>query len=186
MRWYRRLIALKWTYEGKVGRPGVIQEIRRLIVLMASENAGWGYRRIQGALKNLGHRVARSTVAKVLSENGIQPAPGRRSSWKAFLMAHWGQVAGMDFFTTEVWTARGLVTYYVLFVIDLKSRRVHFAGVTPNPDECFMAPGRSEPDRRGRRIPERASAPDPRPRREVHARVVRQPGRLARACQATN
>jgi len=139
IRWYRRLIALKWTYEGEVERRGVLQEIRRLIVLMAKENAGWGYRRIQGALKNLGHRVARSTVAKVLQENGLKPAPERRSSWKTFLKAHWGQVAGMDFFTTEVWTPRGLVTYYVLFVLDLKSRRVHFAGVTPNPDECFMA-----------------------------------------------
>ena len=139
MRWYRRLIALQWTYEGKAGRPGVIQEIRRLIVLMAGENSGWGYRRIQGALKNLGHRVARSTMAKVLKENGIHPAPGRHCSWKTFLKAHWGQVARMDFFTTEVWTVRGLVTYYVLFVIDLKSRMVHFAGATPNPDESFMA-----------------------------------------------
>lgn len=139
MRWYRRLIALKWTYDSKPGRRGVIQEIRRLIALMATENAGWGYRRIQGALENLGHRVARSTVAKVLQENGIKPAPDRRSSWKVFLKAHWGQVAGMDFFTTEVWTARGLVTYYVLFVIDLKTRRVHFAAMTPHPDGSFMA-----------------------------------------------
>ncbi len=139
MRWYRRLIALKWSYAGEVGRRGVMQEIRRLIVLMAKENASWGYRRIQGALKNLGHRVARSTVAKILRENGIKPAPERPSSWRTFLKAHWGQVAGMDFFTTEVWTPRGLVTYYVLFIIDLKSRMVHFAGVTPNPDESFMA-----------------------------------------------
>jgi hypothetical protein len=90
-------------------------------------------------MKGLGHRVAPSTIAKVLKENGIQPAPDRPSSWRTFLEAHWGEVAGMDFFTTEVWTVRGLVTYYVLFVIDLRTRRVHFAGATPHPGESFMA-----------------------------------------------
>ena len=140
MRWHRRLIALKWTYEAKrVGRPGLMKSIAELIVRMAQENSRWGYCRIQGELKGLGHRVAPSTIAKVLKENGIQPAPDRPSSWRTFLEAHWGEVAGMDFFTTEVWTVRGLVTYYVLFVIDLRTRRVHFAGATPNPDESFMA-----------------------------------------------
>src|SRR5215510_12626059 len=85
----------------------------------------WGYSRIQGALRNLDHRVARSTVAKVLRDNGIPPAPCRPSSWSTFLRARWGQIAGADFFTTEVWTARGLVTYYTLFDMDLKTRRVH-------------------------------------------------------------
>jgi putative transposase len=98
-----------------------------------------GYSRIQGALKNLDHRVARSTIAKVLKDNGIQPAPGRPSSWRTFLRAHWGEIAGADFFTTEVWTPHGLVTYYTLFVIDLRSRRIHVAGSTPNPDAAFMA-----------------------------------------------
>jgi transposase InsO family protein len=97
-----------------------------------------GYSRIQGALKNLDHRVARSTVAKVLREHGIAPAPDRPSSWRAFLRAHWGEIAGADFFTTEVWTHRGLKTYYTLFVLDLRSRRVHLAGSTPNPDAAFM------------------------------------------------
>jgi transposase InsO family protein len=97
-----------------------------------------GYSHIQGALKNLGHRVARSTVAKVLKDNGIPSAPWRPSSWRTFLRAHWGAI-GADFFTTEVWTPRGLVTYYTLFVIDLRSRRVHVAGSTPNPDAAFMA-----------------------------------------------
>src|SRR5207249_9900602 len=85
-----------------------------------------------GALKNLDHRVARSTVAKVLKHNGIPPAQGRPSSWRTFLRAHWGAIAGADFFTTEVWTPRGLLTYYTLFVIDLRSRRVHVVGSTPN------------------------------------------------------
>jgi putative transposase len=97
-----------------------------------------GYTRIQGALKNLGHGVARSTVAKVLNDNGIPPAPDRPSSWRTFLRAHWGAIAGADFFTSEVWTPRGLITY-TLFVLDLRSRRVHVAGSTPTPDARFMA-----------------------------------------------
>jgi putative transposase len=140
MRWHRRLIAMKWTFAAKrVGRPGLMRTLAELIVRMARENSRWGYCRIQGELKGLGHRVAPSTIAKVLKENGIAPAPDRPSSWRTFLQAHWGEVAGTDFFTSEVWTARGLVTYYVLFVIDLETRRVHFAGATPNPDGSFMA-----------------------------------------------
>jgi putative transposase len=140
MRWHRKLIALKWTHEAKrVGRPGLMKTIAGLIVRMARENSRWGYCRIQGELKGLGYRVAPSTIAKVLKENGILPAPDRPSSWRTFLQAHWGEIAGTDFFTSEVWTARGLVTYYVLFVMDLETRRVHFAGATPNPDGSFMA-----------------------------------------------
>jgi transposase InsO family protein len=90
-------------------------------------------------LKNLDHCVARSTVAKVLRDNGVPPAPGRPSSWRTFLRAHWGAIAGADFFTTEVWTSRGLVTYYTMFVLDLKSRRVQVVGSTSNPDAAFMA-----------------------------------------------
>ena len=140
LRWHRQLIARKWTFTPKrPGRPGVMKEISTLIVRMATENSAWGYTRIQGALKNLGHDVARSTVAKVLKDHGIPPAPVRPSSWRTFLRAHWGEIAGADFFTTEVWTPRGLLTYYTLFVLDLRSRRVHVAGSTPTPDGCFMA-----------------------------------------------
>jgi transposase InsO family protein len=116
-----------------------MREISSLILQMATENPAWGYTRIQGALKNLGHDAARSTVAKVLKDNGIAPAPDRPSSWRMFLRAHRGAIAGADFFTSEVWTPRGLVTYYTLFVIDLRSRRVHVAGSTPTPDTWFMA-----------------------------------------------
>ena len=116
-----------------------MREISSLILRMATENPGWGYTRIQGALKNLGHGVARSTIAKVLKDNGIVPAPERPSSWRTFLRAHWGAIAGADFFTSEVWTPRELITYYTLFVIDLRSRRVHVAGSTPTPDGWFMA-----------------------------------------------
>jgi transposase InsO family protein len=140
MRWHRRLIALKWTFAAKrVGRPGLMKKIAELIVRMARENSSWGYCRIQGEIRALGHRVAPSTIAKVLRDNGMRPAPERPSSWRSFLKAHWDQIAGMDFFTTEVWTPRGLTTYYVLFLIELKTRRIHVAGITTNPDGAFMA-----------------------------------------------
>ncbi len=140
LRWHRQLIARKWTFQPKrAGRPGTRHEISSLIVRMATENPAWGYTRIQGALKNLGHRVARSTVAKVLKAHGIPPAPDRPSSWRTFLRAHWGAIAGADFLTSEVWTLRGLVTYYTPFLVDLRSRRVHVTGSTPTPDAWFMA-----------------------------------------------
>jgi transposase InsO family protein len=105
---------------------------------MASENPTWGYTRIQGALKNVGHRVGRSTIARRLKVAGVPPVPERPTSWQTFLRAHWGVIAGADFFTTEVWTWRGLVTYYTVFVIDLASRRVQILGSTPHPNERFM------------------------------------------------
>jgi len=107
-RWHRQLIARKWTFTPeRPGRPRIMKEISSLILRVAMENPGWGYTRIQGALKNLGHQVARSTVAKVLKANGISPAPDRPSSWRTFLRAHWRAIAGADFFTSEVWTPEG-------------------------------------------------------------------------------
>jgi putative transposase len=139
LRWHRQLIARKWTYPRTRSSPrGVLGEIRRLVVRMAEENPTWGYTRIQGALKNLGHGVGRSTVARILKAYGLPPVPERPTSWQTFLRAHWGVIAGADFFTTEVWTWRGLVTYYTVFVIDLASRRVHLVGSTPHPDDVFM------------------------------------------------
>jgi putative transposase len=139
LRWHRRLIARKWTY-AKTGtrRSGVLADIRELVRRMADENPTWGYTRIQGALKNLGHRVGRSTIARILRAQGISPVPGRPTSWQTFLRAHWGEVVGADFFTTEVWTWRGLMTFYTVFVIELASRRVQILGSTPHPDETFM------------------------------------------------
>jgi HTH-like domain len=129
LRWHRQLIARKWTFTPtRPGRLRIMPEIASLIRRMAMENPAWGYTRIQGALNNLGHEVARSTVAKVLKAHGIPPAPDRPTSWRTFLRAHWGEVAGADFFTTEVWTPRGLITYYTPFVLDLRSRRVHVVG----------------------------------------------------------
>ena len=130
LRWHRQLVARKWTYARKPGRRGVLREIRRLVVRMAEENPTWGYTRIQGALKNLGHRVGRSTIARILKAHGLPPVPERPTSWETFLRAQWGAIAGADFFTTDVWTWRGLVTYYTVFVIDLASRRSPLRALT--------------------------------------------------------
>jgi helix-turn-helix protein len=138
LRWHRELIARKWTYARRSGRRAVMREIRHLVVRMATENPTWGYTRIQGALKNIGHRVGRSTIRRILKAVGLPPVPQRPTSWQTFLKAHWGVIAGADFFTTEVWTWQGLVTYYTVFVIDLASRRVQILGSTPRPEALFM------------------------------------------------
>jgi putative transposase len=108
-------------------------------VRMASENSGWGYCRIQGELKKVGHCVAPSTIAKTLKDHGIPPSPQRHTTWRTFLRSHADVIAAADFFTVEVWTPRGLVTHYVLFVIHHATRAVQFAGVTTNPNSAFMA-----------------------------------------------
>ncbi len=139
LRWHRQLVARKWTYpRHSRGRARVLQEIQRLVVRMANDNPTWGYTRILGALKVVGHRVGRSTIARILRAHGLAPVPERPTSWQTFLRAHGGAIAGADFFTTEVWTVRGLVTYYTLFVIDLASRRVQILGSTRHPDALFM------------------------------------------------
>jgi putative transposase len=139
LRWHRQLVARKWTFaKRRSSRRGVLAEIRRLVVRMAVENPTWGYTRIQGALKNVGHRVSRSSIARMLKAAGVPPVPERPTSWRTFLRAHWGAIAGADFFTTEIWTWQGLVTYYTVFVIDLASRRVQILGSTPHPEALFM------------------------------------------------
>jgi len=142
MRWHRKLIANK--YDGsksrKPGRPRVMLEIRNLVVRFALENRLWGYERIEGELGKLGHRVARTTVANILSENGIEPAPNRskRTTWSEFLQMHWESIAAMDFFTVEVWTAKGLTRFHVLFTIDLSTRRVEIAGISDYPHGAWV------------------------------------------------
>jgi putative transposase len=142
MRWHRRLIAQKWsfTHRRSPGRPGIMRLISELIVRMAQDNPGWGYTRIQGALANLSHKVGRGTIANVLKRNGIDPSPERskRTTWSTFLKAHWKVLAASDFLTVEVWTERGLVTHYLLFVISLCDRVVQIAGITTRPDEAWM------------------------------------------------
>ena len=141
LRWHRQLIAQKWTHKRRSpGRPRVMEIIADLVVRMARENPRWGYTRIQGALYNVGHRVGRTTIANILEKNGIDPAPerGKRTTWSQFLKAHWNVLAAADFFTVEVWGPRGLVTFYVFFVIELATRRIEIAGITPNPNEPWM------------------------------------------------
>jgi putative transposase len=108
---------------------------------MAEENPSWGYRRIQGALANLGHAIDKITVRNILRRHHMEPAPQRRKggmSWAQFLKMHWEVLAATDFFTVEVATWHGLVTYYVLVVVELATRRVHIAGLTPHPTAAFM------------------------------------------------
>ena len=99
-----------------------------------------GYTRIRGALANLGHDVARGTIANILKQHGIEPAPERckKTTWQQFLQAHWEALAAADFFTVEVWTRSGLVRVMVLFVIELSTRQVEIAGICPQPDGAWM------------------------------------------------
>src|SRR5947209_10963462 len=141
--WYRKLIAQKFDgskHRAYRGRPAVSREITELIVRMARENSGWGYDRIAGALKNLGHEVSDETVGNVLRRCGVAPAPKRcqQTSWAQFIRTHMAVLAGVDFFTVEVLTWRGLATYYVLFFLHLETRRVSLAGITRHPTEKWM------------------------------------------------
>ena len=112
----------------------------KLVVRMARENPGWGYDRIVGALSNLGQKLSDQTVGNILRRHGIPPARKRsgNTTWKDFIAAHMAVLAGADFFTVEVLTWRGLVTYYVLFFLHLETRRVSLAGITRHPTEEWM------------------------------------------------
>jgi transposase InsO family protein len=140
-RWYRQLIARK--YDGsesrRPGRPRTAVEIGELVLRMARENPRWGYTRIRGALYNVGHEIGRNTIKRILLENGFDPIQTKGMSWETFLKAHWGAIAATDFFNVEVLTRSGLVRYFVLFVIDLKSRRVDIAGILPRPSGEWMS-----------------------------------------------
>lgn len=142
LRWYRELVAQK--YDGSTrrgpGRPRKNRDVRELVVRMARENPQWGYTRIVGALKNVGHEVGRTTVKRILAEEGIAPAPERRKgmSWKTFLRVHWDAIAAADFFSVEVLTLQGLTHYFVFFVMELKTRRVQIAGIVHQPYGGWM------------------------------------------------
>jgi putative transposase len=141
--WYRRLVALKFDgsrHRAYPGRPRVPPEVEALVVRFARENRGWGYDRIVGALANLGHPVADRTVGNILRRHNIPPAPerSRTTTWKEFIRSHMDVLAGADFFTVEVLTWRGLVTYYILFFIEVGSRRVWVGGITRHPHSAWM------------------------------------------------
>jgi transposase InsO family protein len=131
LRWHRRLVARRWTYSNRSGRPPIGGEIQELVLRLACENSRWGYQRIAGELNGLGITVSATTVRKILLQAGLGPS-GERSglSWRAFLRAQAKSMLAVDFFTVETISLQRL---YVLFFIELGSRRVHLAGCTTNP-----------------------------------------------------
>ena len=141
--WFRKLVAQKFDgskARRNAGRPQISFEVEQLIVRMAKENLGWGYDKIAGALANLGHTVSDQTIGNVLRRHGILPAPDRKrtTSWAQFIRRHMAVLGATDFFSVEVLTLRGLVTYYVLFFIHLESRKIQIAGITTHPHEVWM------------------------------------------------
>lgn len=140
--WHRKLVAKKFDGSKKrgPGRPTIDSETEQLIVRMAEQNRGWGYDRIVGALSNLGHDVSDQTVGNILKRHGILPAPERskNTTWRQFVRHHMDLLVSTDFFTAEVWTCSGLVTFYVLFFLRIKTREIHIAGMTPHPNEAWM------------------------------------------------
>jgi putative transposase len=132
--WHRQLVRRRWTYVGRrrPGRPALCEETRALVLRLARENPRWGYQRIVGELAGVGVVVSATTVAKILRQAGVPPAGARAQlNWREFLRAHAASVIACDFFTVDtLWLGR----LYVLFFLELSSRRVHLAGCTANPD----------------------------------------------------
>jgi len=141
--WHRKLVAQKFDgseQRKSVGRPRIAQELEDLVVQMAKENRSWGYDRIAGALTELGYDISDQTVGNILKRRGLPSAPDRQktTTWKEFIRMHMEVLWATDFFSTEVWTLGGLVTFYVLFFIKLDTREVRMAGVTAHPNEQWM------------------------------------------------
>ena len=139
LRWHRDLVRRKWTFKNKPkgGRPRISQELEELMVRLAQENPRWGYGKIEGELLKLGFKVSRSNVRDVLKRHHLDPAPerGGSSSWRHLMTHYKEQLIACDFFTVETLT---LKTLYVLFFIELGSRRVHLGGVTSDPNAAWV------------------------------------------------
>ncbi len=144
LKWHRRLVARKWDFSNrrpaKPGRPHIPIEIERLVAQCARENPGWGYDRMAGALANLGYHVSDQTIGNILKRHGLGIAPERQrnTSWAEFIRRHKQVLWATDFFTTEVWTCRGLTTFYVLFFLHVQTRKVVLGGLTPYPHEAWL------------------------------------------------
>jgi putative transposase len=137
LRWHRELMRGRWAQPQRTGgRPPVERRVRELVLRLAPENSRWGYPRIAGELLKLGVRVSPSTVRRLLLAAGLTPAPRRSGpSWREFLRQQAASMLACDFFTVETITLR---RYYVLFFIELASRRIHFAGCTTNPTGAWV------------------------------------------------
>ncbi len=137
LRWHRDQVRRHWTYPHRRGRPGVALEIRDLVLRLARENPTWGYRRIHGEPCRLGYKIGASTVWAILQRAGVDPAPKRSAvSWRQFLRAQAESVLAVDFFTVDTVLLKRL---YVLFVIEVATRRVHVLGITPHPVREWVA-----------------------------------------------
>ena len=143
LKWYRRLVAKKFDgsrVRKRFGRPPINTELEDLVVRLACENPAWGYDRIVGAVHNLGYDISDQTIGNILQRNGLGTSPERRKNmtWASFIRQHRDVLWATDFFTTEIWTRWGLTTYYVLFFIQVQSRRIVLGGISQNPTESWM------------------------------------------------
>ena len=144
LRWHRELCAKHHDpskkQANKVGRPELSDEVKEVILRLAKENTSWGYDRIVGECANLGFLVSATSVASLFDANGIEPVTkrGKSPTWSEFLGSHMDVLAAVDFTTIDIWTLSGLKTYYLLFFMEISTRRVHFAGLTQHPNEEWM------------------------------------------------
>src|ERR1039457_6094125 len=146
LKWHRRLVAKKFDgsrFRKRHGRPPIVADIEDLVIRLARDNPAWGYGRIAGAIHNLGHHISDQTVGNILLRHGIGSSPERRrnTTWASFIRQHQDVLWATDFFTTEIWTRWGLTTYYVLFFIHVRSRRIVLGGIGENPNESRMKQG---------------------------------------------